>query len=155
MIFSTIKNHFHGFVLLTFFIAISNVSSWAMDGKFRNNITWKEISSIPPAPGTDVQHGLAAPFAGFSNGVLIVAGGCNFPNAPVYEGGTKKYYNDIFVFDESSQEPQWTSGYKFPYAIAYGASVTIDEGLVCIGGKNPDKEFAEVHLLRWNKKAPK
>lgn len=155
MIFSTLRSCFKGFIVLIFLTAFGTISSWANDGKFRNIISWSEIATIPPAQGDVVQHGLATPFAGLSNGMIIVAGGCNFPNTPVYEGGIKKYYDDIFVLDESAKDPQWMLNGKFPYPIAYGASVIIDEGIVYIGGKNIEKEFADVHLISWNTKNKK
>ncbi|MCK5280240.1 MAG: hypothetical protein KAK04_16915, partial [Cyclobacteriaceae bacterium] len=89
-----------GLTLMAGIVLIINVSSFAGDEKFKNTFLWEEIAPIPAALGEEIQHGLAAPFAGFSNGAIIVAGGCNFPDAPVYEGGIKKYYNDIFVYDE-------------------------------------------------------
>ena len=146
-IFPSANEFFKGVILFTGFLII-NVSSFAGDEKFKNNFLWEEIASIPPASGEDFQHGLASPFAGFSNGAIIVAGGCNFPDAPVYEGGIKKYYQDIFVLDEKNKE--WEISTKFPYPVAYGASVTTDKGIVCIGGNNLNQSFSRVHLLTWD-----
>ena len=146
-IFPSANEFFKGVILFTGFLII-NVSSFAGDEKFKNNFLWEEIASIPPASGEDIQHGLASPFAGFSNGAIIVAGGCNFPNAPVYEGGIKKYYQDIFVLDEKNKE--WEISTKFPYPVAYGASVTTDKGIVCIGGNNLNQSLSRVHLLTWD-----
>ncbi|MCK5367627.1 MAG: hypothetical protein KAQ62_03715, partial [Cyclobacteriaceae bacterium] len=135
-------------VLLAGLLMITNISSVAGDEKFKNTFLWEEIAPIPAALGEEIQHGLAAPFAGFSNGAIIVAGGCNFPDAPVYEGGIKKYYNDIFVYDEDRKE--WIKSSIFPYPVAYGASVTIGKGVLCIGGNNQNQSFALVHLLTWD-----
>jgi hypothetical protein len=34
-----------------------------------------------------------------SNGALIVAGGANFPDKAVWEGGRKHWYDNIFVLE--------------------------------------------------------
>ena len=44
-----------------------------------NEIKWRALANIPePAPGLK-QPGLAGAFAGFHEGVLMIAGGANFP----------------------------------------------------------------------------
>ena len=43
-------------------------------------------------------QGVSAPFAGVSNGHVLVAGGCNFPGVPAAEGGRKVF----FLFPQSS-----------------------------------------------------
>jgi cyclically-permuted mutarotase family protein len=134
--------------LAVIFIYIFSFQAYSKGDIFRNTFSWEEVSPLPPGINAKKQPGLAAPFAGSHNGVVIVAGGCNFPDDPVYASGIKKYYDDIFVFDP--EEGQWISGSKFPYPAAYGASVSIDLGVVCIGGNNHDQSFAKVHLVKWN-----
>ena len=114
----------------------------------RNQLRWIGLEDIPPSPGEDIQYGIASPFAGISNGVLIVGGGCNFPNKPVSDGGEKVYYKSLFVLKEPKDE-KWLTGFSLPEPVAYGASVSTDFGLVCIGGKNNDQDFKEVYLLSW------
>lgn len=55
-------------------------------------INWTKLPDLPGAADT-ASLGVSAPFAGIHNGVLIVAGGCNFPDKPVTEGGA----NDIIA----------------------------------------------------------
>ncbi len=149
-IFPSASKFTKGVILLAGFLIISNVFAFSSNEKFKNTFEWEEMAPIPSANGSDVQHGLASPFAGYSNGAVIVAGGCNFPDAPVYEGGIKKYYNDIFVFDEDENE--WITSSKYPYSVAYGASVSTDKGVVCIGGNNLKQSYANVYLLTWDSK---
>jgi len=113
-----------------------------------NAFQWQEVAPIPPGGNSDIQYGLAAPFAGYTNGKVIVAGGCNFPDEPVYEGGVKRYYDDIFVYDPEIDT--WNLQGKFPYPVSYGASVSTTFGIVCIGGNNTEESFSKVHLLSWN-----
>ncbi len=118
---------------------------------YKNEFTWFESIEIPPGDGQVKQYGLASPFAGNSGDVVIVAGGCNFPNVPVVEGGVKKYYNDAFVLVEEDGKPRWLSGMKIPNETAYGASVNLPEGVLCIGGNNNIETFSSTYLLKWNK----
>ncbi|HRE82055.1 MAG TPA: hypothetical protein PLN52_13445, partial [Opitutaceae bacterium] len=39
------------------------------------SLIWDELPALPPAPGQPRQIGVAGPFAGVHNHVLIVAGG--------------------------------------------------------------------------------
>src|SRR5688572_3878214 len=56
-------------------------------------------------PGTDwtvrpaypLKPGMAGLISGAHNGVLIAAGGANFPERMPWEGGVKVYYDEIFV----------------------------------------------------------
>jgi len=116
---------------------------------YSNNFIWSEYPEIPAPPGADIQPGLASPFAGKAGSVVIMAGGCNFPDAPVWDGGFKKYYDEAFVFTEKRGKRIWLSGFKIPRATAYGASVSLPEGLLCIGGNGSDRVYREVFLLKW------
>jgi cyclically-permuted mutarotase family protein len=116
---------------------------------YSNNFIWSEYPGIPPAPGTETQLGLASPFAGKTGSVVIVAGGCNFPDVPVRDGGIKRYYDDAFIYAEREGKWQWLSGFKIPRASAYGASVSLPEGLLCIGGNGSTSAYREVFLLKW------
>ncbi len=117
---------------------------------FRNQFSWSELPELPPAPGTPIQLGVASPFAGSLGNAILVAGGCNFPDRPVREGGQKQYYDDAFVYTQQDGQWQWLSGYKIPQASAYGASVRLPEGLLCIGGKNSKALLTSVYLLEWD-----
>ena len=68
--------------------------------------TWNKLPDLPGMADT-ASLGVSAPFVGISNGMLLVAGGCNFPDKPVTEGGAKRYYSDIFALDLSDKNAQW------------------------------------------------
>ena len=103
---------------------------------------WKEQSRIPD------RVGFAAPFAGVSGGALIVAGGANFPGATPWEGGTKVWYDSIFVLPKP--DGSWRTGFKLQRPIAYGVSVTTPDGVLCAGGSDARQHFTDVFLLTWN-----
>ena len=47
-------------------------------------------------------------FSGIVDDVLIVAGGCNFPDEPVAEGGKKRFYDGVYAYQlNDTVEHQW------------------------------------------------
>jgi len=150
------KNHLvSGLLFLLLLLAgILATGEARAQSDYKNLFSWTELPELPPAPGTTRQLGVASPFAGSAGSVIVVAGGCNFPERPVREGGIKKYYDDAFVFAQWEGQWQWLSGFKIPYPTAYGASVSLPEGLLCIGGKNNQALLTSVYLLKWDEATP-
>ena len=112
-------------------------------------INWTKLPDLPGAADT-ASLGVSAPFAGIHNGVLIVAGGCNFPDKPVTEGGAKRYYSEIFVLLPEG----WKEIDRLPRPVAYGATVSTPEGIVCIGGNEngqPCHTFLRLNLANIEK----
>jgi len=142
-----IKNYF--LLLMILSLSAGNFTQGhSSEDNFRNELIWNEIGAIPSVNEDGAQLGIASPFAGYHNEVVIIAGGCNFPGKPVYDGGIKKYYDHIYILDENGNIS--VSETKFPFPIAYGASVSTDYGLVCIGGNNLAKSSDKVNLLSWH-----
>lgn len=106
------------------------------------SLSW---SSLPDLPGTS---GLGGPFVGVHGSVLIVAGGANFPEAPPWEGGAKVWHSDIYLLEKDAAA--WRTGFELDSPLAYGAALTIDQGLLLIGGCDAEKAHAEVTLLNWD-----
>ena len=100
---------------------------------------------------------------------LVVAGGCNFPDTPAAEGGQKVFYTDIYVIglEESTyfnaetlkaewpaDSPRkadsataWSRAGAFSCGLAYGASVTVPEGVVCLGGTADGQKSEDFAVL--------
>lgn len=99
--------------------------------------------------------GVSACFAGKVNGQLLIAGGCNFPDVPAINGGTKKYYQDIYVTEVVADSLfSWQKVGKLPQPVAYGVSVSTADGIVCVGGMNAKESLSSVYRIRMeNKKA--
>lgn len=140
----------YSLLLLLCFVSFVGIAK----SNFENKFKWEQVQSIPPLPGMVKQHGLAAPFAGTigSAGVVIVAGGCNFPNVSVKEGGEKRFYDDIYVLSRDRKKTKWITGFKLPVPIAYGASVSLPNGILCVGGTNHSGALSSVYLLKWDAK---
>ena len=94
-----------------------------------------------PALQTECGQGVASPYAGVSNGWIVVAGGCNFPDPPVAEGGKKRFYSNVFTLNTHSPT-QWVNAGLLPTASAYGVALTTTDGIVCIGGTDGIRSLA-------------
>lgn len=103
-----------------------------------------EWSQLPPLPDPE---GFAGAFAGTSGGVLMVAGGTNFPDKMPWEGGAKVWYDTVHVL--RSPEAAWEKAGRLPKANGYGVSLSTPEGLLIIGGGNTTEHFRDVLKLTW------
>jgi SSS family solute:Na+ symporter len=120
------------------------------------SIAWEEFPSLPPSAGQTRQPGVAGPFAGVHGDVLIVAGGANFPDKMPWDGGAKIWWDDIWVLEKRPDgSARWVSDktFKLPRRLGYGVSVSTAEGVVCAGGNDADRCYADVFLLSWDAKA--
>lgn len=128
---------------ITVYLAICLLSFPLMAAQLR----WEEL---PPLPNAD---GVAGPFVGVHGDALLVAGGANFLT-PVWE--TKKTFHDaIYVLlrelKDGKTTYRWVTEFHLDRPIAYGASVSTDRGVLCIGGNDDTNVYADVFLLRWNR----
>lgn len=100
-------------------------------------------SQLPPLPD---KAGLGAPYAGVSNGQLLVAGGTNFPAAPLWEGGKKVWHDSTYSL--ASPDSIWQTAGKLPRPLACGTSLTTRQGVLCIGGCDAARHYDDVFLLK-------
>jgi SSS family solute:Na+ symporter len=120
-----------------------------------NEIAWSDIAELPALQKNRKHPGVAGAFAGIHNDVLVMAGGANFPGAKPWEGGKKAFHNVIYVLkkQDGKYSPVATAGNTLKQKIAYGASVTTPEGIVCMGGETESGISREVFLLQWDASA--
>lgn len=109
---------------------------------FAGPLAWK---SLPPLPDS---LGVAAPFAGVADGMLLVAGGANFPNGMPWEGGKKVWHDTVWMLDKP--DGKWRAAGKLPRPLGYGVSVTHRDSVVCVGGSDAGQHFATVFRLKWS-----
>ena len=88
-------------------------------------------------------QGVSAPFAGIIDQKPTVAGGCNFPGTPAAEGGTKTFFRDILQL----QPTGWAKAGQLSQPVAYGVSLTLPDGIICIGG-TPDGKTSTARVIR-------
>lgn len=103
---------------------------------------WRKLPPYPQAPG------MAGMMVGAHQGVLIAAGGANFPDVHPWDGGKKSIYPEIHVLLPG--ENAWRAAGHLPGRRGYGATVSLPDGVLIAGGEDGDQVFQDSLLLRWN-----
>lgn len=102
-----------------------------------------------PHDEAGIEKGVSACYAGRIGPTLIMAGGCNFPDKPVAEGGAKRYYRGIYAARISKRDTlRWQKVGDLPAEAAYGVSVSTDDAVVCVGGNNAHESLTTVIKIR-------
>ncbi|MFD1614008.1 sodium:solute symporter family transporter [Gelatiniphilus marinus] len=116
-------------------------------GQEISKLSTLDLASLPAEKANVESLGYAGMLGGEHNGVLIAAGGANFPESLPWEGGAKVWTKNVYIFEND----QWRlSKTQLPIPLGYSASITIDEGILCIGGNNEDTVTDKVLLLAYN-----
>ena len=126
-------------------LGLMMAASAAAESPSPPRMTWDRLPSIPN------REGFAALFAGVSGDALIVAGGANIPGEKWSESYVKKWYDSIFVLD--SPKAKWRAAGKLPRPLGYGVSITVDDGLICLGGSDSIQHYADAFVLRMKRGA--
>jgi len=105
-------------------------------------LRWERLPDLPDPLG------VAGAFAGVHRDLLIVAGGANFPR-PVWEN-EKIWQDAIYVLPLQGPSAHWQRAGRLPRKIAYGASVSTPQGVVCMGGCDQRRAYTDVFLLAWD-----
>ncbi len=99
-------------------------------------------------------QGVSGAFAGTAGDYVLVAGGCNFPDKPAADGGQKVFYTDVYALPlscvgatDDSRSGSWQRVGSLPCGLAYGASVTTPEGIVCLGGTADGQKSEDFAVL--------
>lgn len=126
-------------VALSCWLLLAPPAPRAQGSGLDRSMSWDQIAAMPDSPG------VAGAFIGVSGGALIVAGGANF-SAPVWESD-KQWHDRIHVLVRDGERFAWRDGGRLPRESAYGASVSVEAGVLCIGGTDGTTNFADVLLL--------
>jgi cyclically-permuted mutarotase family protein len=131
-------------IIITLIASLLAFKNYAQDNEALFNLSFGE--NIP----NDI--GLNGSFIGVHNNALIIAGGANFPETPVWEGGKKHWHGSIYVLEKDGNSSKWHQheNQKLTKAMAYGVSINTPNGVLCIGGDDEDEVFNDVFLLKWN-----
>jgi N-acetylneuraminate epimerase len=137
---------------LLIFIMMSSTAISVAQKKPLLPIKWKLAAVLPAAKGQSKSLGLAGAINGVNNNVLIVAGGCNFPDAMPWEGGKKFYSNEIFVLQKTRKGYAWNKKITtlLPEPIAYCGITSTTKGIVYAGGENVNGISNKCFFLNWN-----
>ena len=101
---------------------------------------------ITPTDDTCYAKGVSGAYCGWLDGHLILAGGANFPGRPAADGGGKMYYEAIYATSGKVNKSvgghagksalRWQLVGVLPVPMAYGVTVSDDDGMVIVGGCN-------------------
>lgn len=101
-----------------------------------------EVVGFPSVePGYSL--GVSACYAGRIGDYIIMAGGCNFPEA----GKPKKYYSGIYAARADSRKLQWRLVGRLPEPAAYGGTARSGDSLLFIGGNNSQHSLKTVYSI--------
>lgn len=99
---------------------------------------------LPTIPDAAYAKGVSAPFCGFVGDTLVLAGGANFPDKPLLEGGAKRVYADIWAFTGR----KWIHAGCLPDSTAYGATFSVGGALIFAGGNVCGESSDKVYQVR-------
>lgn len=107
-----------------------------------SSLLWNELAPLPDTVG------LAGPFVGVAGDALVVAGGANFPTGRPWTGAAKVFHDRIHVLEHP--DGAWkTLPLRLPRPIAYGACASTPSGIVCVGGADAQRHYADAFLVRY------
>ena len=102
------------------------------------------VLPLPEVTDREYAKGVSAPICGTLDGCPVLAGGANFPDKPLLDGGAKKVYKDIWMMLPGKG---WTLAGALPDSMAYGASFQAGKRLIVAGGSVSGKPSAAVYRL--------
>lgn len=105
-----------------------------------------KITELPIIPDAAYAKGVSAPFCGVMGGALVVAGGANFPDKTLLDGGAKRVYADIWTFSDGA----WAHAGVLPDSTAYGATFSLGGKAIFAGGNVNGKATAKVYEIRMD-----
>jgi len=117
--------------------------------------TLEQVSALPCVDASTPQEGLAGAFCGFSRGVLLCAGGTNFPGARhrfqdghmhAHQGLTRAWRREVYAY----LREQWTCVGELPEGRAYGLSHEQGGRLWLIGGEGAQGQpLSDALSVEW------
>lgn len=135
---------------LILFLLIFSFNAFS-DESLKIKFSAKTVGVLPGNISGESHVGVAGAFSGIIGNHLIIAGGANFPDEKPWNGGIKQFHDDVYVY-RIDKDTVILENNQFHLAEpkAYGASVTLPEGILCIGGNNSLTCFSSVFLIEEN-----
>ena len=111
-------------------------------------IKWDNTLALPSLNGQE-NPGLGGAYSGFINDLLIIAGGANFPDAMPWDGGKKVWHSTLYFIDTKDINARWTViKNALPATLAYGVTIQLQDGLLCIGGCDSSQCYNNVFEIK-------
>lgn len=106
-------------------------------------VNWQSLPALPQAVGGQMSGTSTTPEG---NETLLVIGGSYF-TVPPWAGGTKHWVDTVQALEPGSRE--WRLAGRLSHPLAYGAAVTVDDGVIVLGGSDGNRHYADVFKLRF------
>ena len=116
-----------------------------------------------PQLDPDYAKGVSGHIAGEPRlGLLMMAGGCNFPDRPAREGGAKRYYSEIYIAEYAGEvllacetkaselDMGWRLVGHLPQPTAYAAFQLYDDQLIVAGGQSAAGDLRDAYIIQLN-----
>ncbi|MFZ9171522.1 MAG: Kelch repeat-containing protein [Sediminibacterium sp.] len=134
------------------FVCLCLVVAITAQTKYEAPITWKQSGELPVQPNGLHHMGLSGVVSGVVANQIVIAGGNNFPCGLPWEGGVKKYYDQVFVYDVKGDTLIITdSSVRLPSKVAYAAVAQLKEGIFYAGGENENGPLSSAYFIKKGK----
>ena len=87
---------------------------------------------LPRIQDKDYSMGVTSPFCGYIGNTLVVAGGANYPDRSLAQGGRRHAYKNIWALEGE----EWKCLGFLEDSTAWGATFPVKDGLILAGGRN-------------------
>ena len=121
---------------------------------------YRMFEAKTPQLDPDYAKGVSGHIAGEPRpGLLVMAGGCNFPDRPAREGGAKRYYSEIYTADylspmydaceskASELDLGWRLIGHLPHPTAYAAFQRYYDKLIVAGGQSAAGDLSDAYMI--------
>src|SRR5690606_35495390 len=99
-------------------------------------IRWDNQTKLPANVDGSPHLGLAGPVAGIIGDRLLIAGGANFPEKMPWDGGTKYYAAQAYIYQLGDGALTFLGESELKEAIAYPGNCSVKQSLYVAGGEN-------------------
>ena len=131
-----------------FGLAVSGAEEFSSNSKMEK-IEWDNSLKLPSLSGK-ANIGIAGAFSGFIGNTLVVGGGSNFPDSMPWRGGHKTWFNTIYYINVTKPDAKWNIIPKgLPRSLAYGCSIELSTGILCIGGCDSARCYKDVFQIQF------
>ena len=119
-------------------------------------LSWGTLEPLPDGLGVaGAFAGVAGAFTGAArsvdadrDGVLLVAGGANFPDRPPWNGGTKTWHTGVYAL--TAPDAAWMAAGGLPRPLGYGVTASCGGRVWCVGGGDADEHVRSTMTLEWD-----
>jgi len=133
------------------FVCLCLVVASTAQTKYEAPIAWKQSGVLPVQPNGLIHMGLSGVVSGLVGDQIIIAGGNNFPEGLPWEGGIKKYYKRVIVYNNQKDTLLNTFTFNLPANVAYAAVAQLKDGIFYAGGENENGPLSSAYLIKKSK----